>query len=122
MLSASSRVQAFAGRNQVVPGHDARYGLRQIVLETQVAVGQNADQFTHFIAYHRNAPDFELAHDLEGIGEGCGFEQGDGVDNHAALRPFDLADLVGLFFHAHVFVDNADAAFLRHRNGQVPTR
>ena len=44
---------------------------------------------------------------------------GDRVDDHAALRAFHAIDFFGLPVDRHVAVNEADAALLRQRDGQV---
>ena len=45
--------------------------------------------------------------------------QRDRVDDHAALRSLDAIDFRGLFFDRQILVDDADAAVLRHRDGET---
>ena len=41
----------------------------------------------------------------------------DRIDNHTAFGFFDLGNFVGLLLHGQVFMDDTDAALLRHGNG-----
>jgi len=43
----------------------------------------------------------------------------DRIADHAAFELFDPIDLAGLGFHRHVLVNDADAALLRHGDGQA---
>ena len=101
----------------VVLGHDLR-DLEIIPrLEPQVAVGQDADQFVAL--GHRHAGDAVLLHHLQGVGDlGVG-RDGDGIDDHAALRLLDLVHLFGLHVDGERLVDEPEAAFLGQGDGEL---
>ena len=111
---------AFGHGNQAFArGHDG--GNRQVEagFETQVAVGYDAD---HFAVFHdRQAGHFAFAlraqfQKLADKDVGC---DGNGVFDHAAFMAFYLGYGFGLHVGGHVFMDDAQAAFLSHRNGQT---
>ena len=46
------------------------------------------------------------------------WRHGNRVDDHTALRAFDFIDFGSLLFDAEVFVNDANAPFLRQGNGE----
>ena len=100
-------------------GHNSAHGQIQARFKTQIAVGNNADYLAVF--YHRQARHFALA--LLALRQQIANQfigrHGNRVFHHAAFMAFHLADRQGLLFNGHVFVNDADAAFLRHRNRQA---
>ena len=66
----------------------------------------------------RHAGDPVLLHQVERFVDPVGRRQRDRVDDHAALRPLHPVDFGGLLLDRQVLVDDADAALLRHRDGQ----
>ena len=85
--------------------------------ETEVAVGEDADQL--FVARDRDAGDFVAAHDLEGVGDELFGGHGDGIDDHAGLGALDLVDFAGLLLDGQVAMNDTEAALLRHGNGHA---
>ena len=58
------------------------------------------------------------AHQRAGVGQRRVGADGHRVDHHAGFELLDLADLLGLLGRRQVAVDDADAAGLRHGDGQ----
>ena len=58
------------------------------------------------------------AHQRAGVGQRRVGADGHRVDHHAGFELLDLADLLGLLGRRQIAVDDADAAGLRHGNGQ----
>src|SRR5690606_577072 len=103
--------QAFIGR------HDRRHGITGIGCEAQVAAGDATD---HLLAgHHRKAGEAQLARLAQQLADlGLG-RHGHRVMDDGRLVPLDLAHLGSLLLDAHVLVDDANAAFLRHGDGQA---
>ena len=107
-----------AGRNQsVAGGHDLADGTLHVALETQVAVGDDADEPAVAVD-DRDTADFVLGHQVEGIAHGVVARNGHGVVNHAVLGALDAAHMGRLFGDGHVLMDDADAALACQRDGQ----
>ena len=60
-----------------------------------------------------------LLHDLAGVADRLVRRQRDRVDDDAVLAALDLVHLAGLLGDGQVLVDDADAALLGQRDGQV---
>src|SRR5690606_11339450 len=103
--------QAFLG------GHDVANTGIQAGFETDVPGGDYTYQIT--VVEHRYTGDVVLVSQLEQLGDAGVRLDGDRVLDHTGLEFLDLADLIGLLFDGHVLVDDADAPFLRHGNGQA---
>ena len=94
----------------VAGGHHLFDAARHVALETQVAVGDDADE--DFIRIHdRNASDPVLFHQIQRVADGVVLGNGHRIVDHAVLGAFHLADLGGLFGNGHILVDHADSAF-----------
>ena len=65
-----------------------------------------------------HAGDPVLRHQLERLVDPVVGGERDRVDDHAALRTLHAVDLRGLFLDGEVLVDDAEAALLRHRDGE----
>ena len=101
-------------RDKAVPGHQLGDRLARVVGESHVAVGQNAGEPTGAALDDRDAGDLVVGHQPQRVGEGLVGVDRDRVDDHAGLELLDLADFVGLLIDAHVAVDDANSAGLRH--------
>ena len=114
-----SFLQAGIGRrgDQVVLGHDLLDPQVVGLEEPEVAAGEDAPEIA--VDGDRHAGDVVPAHDLAGLAHRGVGRQGDRVDDDAVLRPLDLVDLAGLFLDRHVLVNDAQAPFLRQRDGQL---
>jgi hypothetical protein len=105
------------GHELVARRHDVLHRLVEVRLEPQVAVGDDAD---HALAFeHRKARDVVPSGDLEHLAHGHAGRDGDRLLHHAALEALDLQHLGGLLPRRHVLVHDADAAFLRERDGEA---
>lgn len=60
-----------------------------------------------------------LRHQRQGIGQRGGGGDGDGVDDHARFEFFDRAHFKRLLLDGHILMQAANAAMLRHGNGQA---
>ena len=111
-------VGAFGDGDQTLFGrhHFAHLGV-QTALETYVTGGDDADQVA--IGQHRYTGDVVLAGQLEQVAHGGVGVNGDRVGDHTGLELLDLAHFGSLLLDGHVLVDDADAAFLGHGNGQT---
>ena len=99
--------------------HNGRHRLVEAFFKTQIAVGYQAHHFAVF--HHRQARHFALAprlHFHQFANQHIGAD-GNRVFHNAAFMALHLGHGIGLALGGHVFMDNADAAFLRHRNGQL---
>ena len=114
-----------AHRDQVLARHQLIDALLRVGGEADVAVGQDADQAAEVVAASAAAVDDRDARDAVGlhqrqrVGKGGIRADHDRVHDHAALELLDLADLLGLLFRREVAVDDADAAGLRHGDGEA---
>ena len=98
--------------NKIILRHHVADRLFVVGFETQIAVGENADEFAVF--RDRHAADTVAFHERHGVAdEVVGFEI-ERIGNNAVFRPFYLIDLFGLLFDRHIFMDNAHAALSRH--------
>ena len=103
---------AFAHRDEpVLRCHDGRDRVVEVGLETQIAVGHDADELR--AVDDRHARDVVLAGELDHFADARARGHRDGVGDDAALELLDGADLPRLFPHGHVLVDDADSAGLR---------
>ncbi len=105
------------GDQPLLRGHDGGDGDRKILLEAHVPVGENAHQCSGVIG-DGDARDMIPRHQLLGIVKGMPRRQGKGVGDDAGLGPLDAVHLGRLVFRGEVFVNDADAAFLRDGDGQ----
>ncbi len=101
--------------HQIFLGHDIGDRLVEPGFETQVAVGEDADQLA-FLA-DGNTGDPVGLHQVESFINLLFRLHGDRIDNHAAFRFFHLVDLKRLFGRSHVFVDDAHSPLARHGDG-----
>ena len=103
--------------DEVFLGHHVANGNVAAGFKAEVAVGEDADQL--FAARNGHAGNLIAAHHFEGVGDELIGPDGDGVDNHAALRALHLVDLAGLVNNGEITMHDADAALLRHGNGHA---
>ena len=103
------------GGDEVLRGHHLRNQAVHVALETQVAVGDDADQPPLGVD-HGDAADLVLLHQRERVAHGVLLGDGDRVVNHAVLGAFHTAHVRGLLGDGHVLVDHADPAFTSQRN------
>lgn len=109
---------AFAGGDQLVlRGHDRGDGIAGVRLHPQVATGDDTDQLA--LLHHRETGEAVLAGHLQQFDDLGRGGHGDRVADDGRFVLLDLADFRGLLLDAHVLVDDADAAFLGHGDGQA---
>ena len=111
-------VHVLADGDQVVGGHDLADRPVGIGLETDVAVGQDADQAPAAGLDHRNPGDAVLLLQPQRLAHRAVGRDGERVDDHAGFELLDPAHLLRLRRRLHVLVDDAKAAHLRHGDGQ----
>ncbi len=112
---------AFANRHEL-PRH--QFGDRHLRIggKAHVAIGQDAAEFAGasvVAARHDgNAGNAVALHQRQRVGKRLVGIDGDRIDHHAALVALHLAHFVGLLLRLEIAVDDADAAGLRHGNGE----
>ncbi len=97
-------------------GHHRADRRAHVRLETQVAVGDDADQF--LALHHRQSGKVVGAGQFHHLVDSGARVDDDGIVDHPALEFLDPPYFLRLFLDRHVLMDNADAAFLRQGNGQ----
>ena len=106
--------------DQIFLGHHLADGNIEAGLEAQVAIGEDAHQFS--VLGDGHAGNFVLAHHFKRVGNfGIG-RHGDGIHDHAAFRALHLVHLIGLLLRRQVAMDDPDAALLRQRDRHVRFR
>ena len=105
------RDEAFLGR------HHAADGRIKTGLEAQIAAGDDADELA--VVHHRHAGDALRTGQRQHLGNGHGRGDRDRFEDDAALVLLHCHDLGGLARGSHVLVDDAQAAFLRQRDGEA---
>ena len=104
--------------DEVFARHHVGNGEFPIVEEAKVALRNDADEF--FVrADDRDAGNVVNFHNFANGANVRGRADGRRVANDAVGRAFDLRDFFRLNVDRKVFVDNADAAFLRERDRQT---
>src|SRR5690606_29162397 len=103
--------QAFLGR------HDVTQGLIQAVFETQVAVGDDADEF--FALDDGQTRDAVLTLQADGITHFHVGRDSHRVDDDTEFVAFDARDFFGLSVSGQVFMNDPYAALLGHRNSET---
>ena len=110
--------------DEVLFGHQLAHALAVVGRETDVAVGENADELARLAVAldHGNARNVVALHQRERVGERRLGPDGQRIDHHAGFEFLHPADLVGLLFRRQIPVDNAHAARLGHRDGEACLR
>ena len=98
--------------------HQLRNLLIQVLLESNVAAGENADRLGALD--DRQPRNLVTPHQLERVMKRFAGAHGHRVDNHPRLGPLHLRDLERLQLWAHVLVQNSNAAFTRHGDRGAP--
>jgi hypothetical protein len=96
--------------------HDMAHMLVQVGLETQVAIGDDADHLARLVD-HRQARDAVTPGNVQNIANTHGRTNGDRILDHTGLMALDLGHLGSLLLGRQVLVDDADAALLGHGDG-----
>ena len=110
--------RTFLHRDQLVlAGHDVLHRIVGLLLEAQVAAGDDADQPVAFF-HHRHTGDVVRARDVHDLADRGMRAHGDRVADHAGLELLHQPHFRGLAFDGHVLVDDADTAALRHGDGE----
>ena len=110
-------IHAFAHGDEIVFRHHVSNALVHIG-EAHVAIGENADELFGFRIDDRKTRDAAGFFDQDDFAYGHIRMDGDRIDDHAALELLDHLHLVGLFGGRHVAVNDAEAAGLRHGDGE----
>ena len=106
--------------NQFGPGrHDGGHRLVKAGFKAQIAVGNQAHQLA--VLHHRQAGHLPLAlrAHFQQLSNQHFRRNRYRVFHHAAFVPLHFGHGLGLALDAHVLMNNTDAAFLRHGNGQA---
>jgi hypothetical protein len=114
-------IDAFLDGDQTLAGHQLIDLLFRVRGETDVAIGQDADQ-TARIAVALDDGDAGNAvrlHQRQRVGERRVRADRHRVHHHARFEFLDLADLLGLLLGRQVAVDDAEAAGLGHRDREA---
>ena len=106
-----------ADRDQpVLRGHHCRYRRIQLGFEAQVTMRDDAHGL--LAADDGHARDAQRLGQIDDFADGHVRIDGDRVAHDAGFELLDAEHLARLFLDRHVLVDDADAAFLRERDGQ----
>src|SRR5271165_6978744 len=103
--------------DQVFLGHDLRNRQVRTRFEAQVAIREDADQTS--VGGHWNARNAIPFHHFERVGNEFVRRDRNGIDDHAALTALYAVHFLGLALDGHVAVDDAHAALLRERDGEM---
>ena len=108
---------AHRNRDEILFRHHV--GDRQIEagFKAQIAIGENADQLA--VLGDGHARDAIALHQRERVGNFLLGLDGDRVHDHAAFTALHAVHFFGLPLDGHVAMDDADAALLRQRDGEV---
>jgi len=105
-------------RDEIFFRHALRDRKIEARFESQIAIGENADEFSIRVG-HRDAGDLVLLHHLHRLGDRLPRTHRHRIDDHPRFRALHLVDLFGLTIDRHVLVDDAEAAVLRHRDREA---
>jgi len=109
--------RAFLDRHETLARrHDVAHRLVETLLETQVAVGDDADQLRALD--HREARNAVLLRQRDDVAHAHLRRHRDRITHDARLEALHFRDFAGLFLGGEILVDDADAAHLRHRDGE----
>ena len=107
--------------DEVLLRHHLVDGLPQLLLETEIAVGDDTDELV-LAVHHGNAADVVFRHDAHRVAHRLVGGDDDGRVDHAVLGPFHRGHLTSLVGNRHVLVNHADTAFAGDGNGHVGLR
>ena len=105
------------GNQLIFAGHDGGNAGIKVALEAHIAAGDDTDQV--IAVEHRNAGNIVFRGQVDQFAYRGAESDGNGVTNHTGLVFLHQADVMGLLFDGHILMNNADTAFLRHRNRQT---
>jgi hypothetical protein len=107
--------------HKIARSHQRGDRLRDVVLEAQVAVGQDADE--HIVRVDdRHTADVVSTHQIERVRHKRVGRQRHRLDDHSRLAALDLVHLGDLILDREVAVNDPDAAFARERDRQARLR
>ena len=113
--------RAFLHRNEaLLARHDVLYRIFRLLLETQIAAGNDTDEL--LAVDDRHAGNILRAHERHDFADRCRRPDRDRVANHAGFELLDQPYFGRLLFDRHALVDDADAAALRHRDREACLR
>ena len=115
-LGCGSQVGLLMRGHEVVLRHNLVYLLVELLLEAQVAVGDDTHQVV-LVVNDWYAANVVVAHHVERILHSAAAAYGDGVVDHSVLGTLHYSHLAGLCLDRHILVDNADATLASYRNG-----
>ena len=108
----------FANRDEVFLRHQLADRLVRIGCKPDIPVGQHPDQLAGATFNNRQTGNTIGRHQVKCLLQGGVRRDGQGIDDHSGLKPFDPPDLGRLLFRCHVLVNNADTTMLCHGDGQ----
>jgi hypothetical protein len=112
--------RAYRNGDEIILGHHRADRLIEIAFETQIAIGENADEARATGDWQ--ARHFVLVHDVERLADGKLGRDGDRVNDHAAFRALYAVHFLGLAVNSHVAMNETDAALARDGDGQARVR
>ena len=116
-LKATIQRGTFAdGDEAILRRHDVGYRLVKVGFKAQIAVGDDADY--GFAVDHGYAREAVLTGEREHVADLHAGRHGHRVSQNAGFKTLDLAHFGSLRGGVQVFVDDANAAFLRQGDGQ----
>jgi hypothetical protein len=104
--------------DQVLLGHQVVDPLVEVLLEAEVAVGEDADELP-VRGGDGHARDLVGRHDPEGLADALVRPHGDRIHDHAGLAALHLVHLFRLHLDGQVLVDDAHAALLGEGDGEA---
>ena len=110
----------FLDRDQTLSRrHDILHRLIQIVLETQIPVGNDTDYL--LTLNHRQTGNFVLTSQPQHMTNRHIWRNSNRVFNYTAFKALDLGHFSSLFAGSHVFMDDTNTTFLSQCNRQTRT-
>ena len=112
------RASAFLhGHQPVLAGHDVLHALVVVGDEAGITAGDNADNLIAF--HHRHTGNVIGFGNAQQLGHGGFRAHGDGIFHHAGFVFLYHAHVTRLVGCIHAFMEDTDAPFLRHGDGQA---
>ena len=116
--SASRSVVPTGAVTRPSDGHQLGDGLREVALEAQVAVREDADEQA-LGARDRHAGDVVALHQVDRVGDERVGPQRHRLDDHPGLGALDLVDLADLRRDREIAVHDPEAALARERDRET---